>query len=206
MVFRKFRRHQISGILAQGGCVVAARVLGSCGAVQQRFIKALWMDLVKLSLEASTNCGKQRVEQRRWRRRRRSSKASGWMKLVLSRQPRWSQSAAAPRLVGDGDPVVVLSRLAQPFSSYCSKSVGPGFKGILTSDRYSAYNWLAVSQQRLLSQARFHPNCRTRGHRQKGRALLEQEKHLFALWYQVRDGTLSRRDLRGGCTDSLTSP
>jgi len=30
-----------------------------------------------------------------------------------------------------------------------------------------------------------------------GRALLEQEKHLFALWYQVRDGTLSRRDLSG---------
>jgi len=27
--------------------------------------------------------------------------------------------------------------------------------------------------------------------------LLEQEKHLFALWYQVRDGTLSRRDLSG---------
>jgi len=66
-------------------------------------------------------------------------------------QPRWSQSAAAPRLVvGDGDPVgELLSRLAQPFSSYCSKSVGPGFKGILTSDRYSAYNWLAVSQRQV---------------------------------------------------------
>jgi len=40
--------------------------------------------------------------------------------------------------------------------------------------------------------------CRTsRGIGRVGRALLEQEKHLFALWYQVRDGTLSRRDLSG---------
>jgi len=99
--------------------------------------------------------------------------------------------------LGDGDPVgELLSRLAQPFSSYCSKSVGPGFKGILTSDRYSAYNWLAVSHLGA-SQARFHPNCRTSGASAVGRALLEQEKHLFALWYQVRDGTLSRRDLSG---------
>jgi len=34
-------------------------------------------------------------------------------------------------------------------------------------------------------------------HRQKWVAPCEQEKHLFALWYQVRDGTLSRRDLSG---------
>jgi len=36
----------------------------------------------------------------------------------------------------------LLSRLAQPFSSL---PVGPGFKGILTSD--SAYNWLAAAHK-----------------------------------------------------------
>jgi len=46
------------------------------------------------------------------------------------------------------------------------------------------------------SQARFYPNRRTnRASAELGTALLEQQKHLFALWYQVRDGTLSRPDL-----------
>jgi len=46
------------------------------------------------------------------------------------------------------------------------------------------------------SQARFYQIAeRTGASAELGTALLEQQKHLFALWYQVRDGTLSRPDL-----------
>jgi len=111
--------------------------------------------------------------------------------------------------VGDGDPVgELLSRLAQPFSSYCSKSVGPGFKGILTSDRYSAYNWLAVSQRQVVaSQARFHPNCRRTGIGRSGSRLAGAgETPVCLVVSSPRWHLVSSRFERGGCTDSLTSP
>jgi len=76
--------------------------------------------------------------------------------------------------------------------------LGQGLR-ILTSDRYSA-NWLAVSQRLCWAHLKrdFTQIAERAGaSAEVGRALLEQEKHLFALWYQVRDGTLSRRDLSG---------
>jgi len=53
----------------------------------------------------------------------------GMDEIVLSRQPRWSQSAAQELVVGDGDPVgdyfhVWLSRSP----SYCSNLLGQGFE------------------------------------------------------------------------------
>lgn len=76
--------------------------------------------------------------------------------------------------------------------------LGEQFSGYLVSDRWSAYNWfdtvrrqlcwahlkrdfLAISERKGLSKS-------------IGAGLLQQTKQLFDLWYQVRDGTLSRSD------------
>lgn len=77
--------------------------------------------------------------------------------------------------------------------------LGYDFKGILTSDRYGAYNWLEVASRQVcwahLKRDFIQIAERTGASAELGTALLEQQKHLFALWYQVRDGTLSRPDL-----------
>jgi len=76
--------------------------------------------------------------------------------------------------------------------------LGYDFKGILTSDRYGAYNWLEVARQVCWAHLKrdfIQIAERTGASAELGTALLEQQKHLFALWYQVRDGTLSRPDL-----------
>jgi len=74
--------------------------------------------------------------------------------------------------------------------------LGYDFKGILTSDRYGAYNWLEVASRQVcwahLKRDFIQIAERTGASAELG--TLEQQKHLFAL-YQVRDGTLSRPDL-----------
>jgi len=65
---------------------------------------------------------------------------------------------------------VLVTPLISYFQVWLSRSqavaqslLGYDFKGILTSDRYGAYNWLEVVAPSLLgtSQARFYPNRRT---------------------------------------------
>ena len=74
--------------------------------------------------------------------------------------------------------------------------LGKDFQGILNSDRYSAYNWVDVSQRQLcwahLKREFTKISSRSGVSRQIGRDLLAQQKKLFRLWRRVRDGTLSR--------------
>jgi len=94
--------------------------------------------------------------------------------------------------------VSYFSRLAQPFSSYCSKSVGPGFR-ILTSDRYSAYNWLAVSQRQVCwahLKRDFTQIAERAGHRQKWVAPCWSRRPVCLVVSSPR-WHLVRRDLSG---------
>ncbi len=79
------------------------------------------------------------------------------------------------------------------------------FSGILSSDRYSSYNWIDVKQRQLcwahLSREFQKISERSGISRQIGRDLLAGQKKLFRLWRRVRDGTLSREDFQ-----SLVSP
>ena len=74
--------------------------------------------------------------------------------------------------------------------------LGEDFRGILNSDRYSAYNWVDVDQRQLcwahLKREFTKISERSGVSRQIGRDLLAQQKKLFRLWHRVRDGTLSR--------------
>lgn len=83
--------------------------------------------------------------------------------------------------------------------------LGADFDGTLVSDRWSGYNWLALSQRQLCwaHLKREFQKLDERGGESGsiGEALLKQEKKLFKLWYRVRDGTLSRVDFQGQTAD-----
>ena len=83
--------------------------------------------------------------------------------------------------------------------------LGENFGGILNSDRYNAYNWVALAQRQLcwahLKREFTKISERSGVSRQLGRDLLAQQKKLFRLWKRVRDGTLSWSEFQ-----SLVSP
>jgi transposase len=74
--------------------------------------------------------------------------------------------------------------------------LGAGFAGILVSDRYAGYAWVDASR-RQLCWAHLLRNF-TRMAEKSGAAgrigdeLIAHAKRMFAFWYRVRDGTLSR--------------
>ncbi len=76
--------------------------------------------------------------------------------------------------------------------------LGEAFAGDLTSDRYSAYTWMEL-MRRQLCWAHLKRDFTQLAERvgvsaDLGQRLLAQQKRLFELWYQVRDGTLTRPD------------
>lgn len=80
----------------------------------------------------------------------------------------------------------------------CEQLLGKTFDGIVSSDRFSAYNGLNLEGRQLcwahLKRDFTRIAQRTGVSGELGQALLEQQKLLFEVWYQVRDGTLTRSD------------
>ncbi len=87
---------------------------------------------------------------------------------------------------------VVLSRSQQTAKRLIEHSYG----GIVVSDRYSAYTWIALAQRQLcwahLKRDLTAMAERMGLSRDIGEALLRRQRRLFRWWHQVRDGTLSR--------------
>jgi len=78
--------------------------------------------------------------------------------------------------------------------------LGEAFRGILTSDRWSGYNWVATELRQLCwshlkrdfkSFLDYGPDAKRLGER-----LLRETRRMFRLWHRVRDGTLSRAELQ----------
>lgn len=73
--------------------------------------------------------------------------------------------------------------------------LGESYGGIVTSDRYSAYNWLPLEQRQVCwahlqrDFTRMAERCGVAG--ELGQALLDQSRRLFRWCGRVRDGTLS---------------
>lgn len=87
---------------------------------------------------------------------------------------------------------VVLSR-----SQASAKAIiGESYQGILTSDRCSAYTWIALEQWQTcwahLKRDFTAMAERTGASHEIGDALLRRQRRLFRWWHRVRDGTLSR--------------
>lgn len=78
--------------------------------------------------------------------------------------------------------------------------LGPGFHWVLTSDRYSAYTWLAVHQRQLCwaHLKRDFQAMVDRGNDGEpiGEELLAFTEDVFHWWQRIRDGTLKRSTLR----------
>ena len=90
---------------------------------------------------------------------------------------------------------MVLSRS----QSTAKTLLGEEFEGIVTSDRYSGYNWLALEHRQLcwahLKRDFTAIAQRTGVSKGIGEALLRRERRLFRWWHRVRDGTMSREQL-----------
>ena len=104
---------------------------------------------------------------------------------------------------------VVVTPLVTVFQVFLSRSqqsaqalLGEAFGGNLISDRHSAYNWIALVCRQVcwahLKRDFTKIAERTGVSQVIGEALLEQEKQLFNLWRQVRDGTLTRSEFIEG--------
>lgn len=94
--------------------------------------------------------------------------------------------------------------------------IGTAFTGIVTSDRYGAYNWLAVTQRQVcwahLQRDFVAISQRPGASAEIGQALLRRHRRMFRWWHRVRDGTLSEglfqealAHLRRGFHDELLS-
>lgn len=89
---------------------------------------------------------------------------------------------------------VLLSRSQEA----AQQVLGAAFRGYVGSDRYSGYSWLDL-KQRQVCWAHLKRDFTKIAERsglsaQIGKDLLAQQKLLFEIWYQVRDGTLSRTE------------
>lgn len=98
---------------------------------------------------------------------------------------------------------VLVTPLVSVFSVCLSRSqavaqalIGATYDGIVVSDRYSSYTWIPIRQRQVCwahLKRDFTRIAERSGVAQAiGEGLLGQTKKLFELWYQVRDGTLTR--------------
>jgi transposase len=111
-----------------------------------------------------------------------ASKTTGWLWTVMS-------------------PLVVCFRIALSRSAQTAQDlIGAAFAGLLTTDRCSSYIWVPSEQRQVcwahLVRDFIQISERTGVSAEFGLALLAQEKILFTLWYQFRDGTLTRPQLQ----------
>jgi len=78
--------------------------------------------------------------------------------------------------------------------------LGEDFPGVVGTDRYAAYNWVDPRRRQLCwahLKRDFIAFVERGGESARiGTALLAEEVRVFALWYRVRDGTLSWADFQ----------
>lgn len=94
--------------------------------------------------------------------------------------------------------VTVFLVRASRSSQSAKELLGAAYAGIVGSDRYSAYSWLAPGQRQVCwaHLIRDFTALVERGGASTalGTALLDATEAIFALWYRVRDGTLTRAE------------
>jgi transposase len=111
---------------------------------------------------------------------------TGWKEET---RRRWLWLATTPA-------VTVFQLCPSRGASGLQQVLGPGFGGIVGSDRWSAYRWLPPPRRQLCwahLQRDFQQLAeRTGAVARLGTALLKQGRQLFRLWQRVRAGTLTR--------------
>lgn len=115
---------------------------------------------------------------------------TGWREQT---QRAWLWVAATPL-------VAVFLILSTRGAQGAHQLLGKTFRGIVGSDRWSAYNWLDPLRRQLCwaHLKRDFQKLVERGEESQrlGEAFLAQVELLFRLWQRVRDGTLNRLDFQ----------
>jgi transposase len=115
----------------------------------------------------------------------------------------WQESSQQKWLwVNTTRDVTVFKVLSGRSTSDAQEVIRESAKGVVTTDRHGAYNWLSA-RRRQLCWAHLMRDFQAMVERsgdsaQVGQALLDQSREMFRLWHEVRDGTLSRRELAVG--------
>lgn len=109
----------------------------------------------------------------------------------------WRQASQRAWLWVASTPLVTAFFLRLRRSGNVAKEIlGEAFQGIVGSDRWSAYNWLANSLRQLCWShllRDFQAFVDRGGESQPiGEGILEQARLMFEWWHRVRDGTMSR--------------
>jgi transposase len=111
---------------------------------------------------------------------------TGWKEGI---QKAWLWVAATPL-------VTVFTIDLTRSADVAKRMLGMDFKGVLNSDRWSAYNWLNNRQRQLCwshLQRDFQAFVERGGESQAlGEALLGQAHQMFSWWHDVKKGTSSR--------------
>jgi len=110
-----------------------------------------------------------------------ATKTSGWLWVVVT-------------------PLIICFQVILSRSSDAAKTVlGEAFSGFVTSDRCPAYGWVDTGRRQLcwahLKRDFIQMAERVGVSSEIGESLLEQEKKLFNLWYQFRNGQITRPEL-----------
>ena len=96
--------------------------------------------------------------------------------------------------------VTVFLLVATRGAAGVKQLLGEAFRGIVGSDRWSAYNWLDPERRQLCwahLKRDFQAFVERGGESARvGQALLECVAQLFGQWHRVRDGPLSRADFQ----------
>ena len=96
--------------------------------------------------------------------------------------------------------VTVFLLMATRSAAAAKQLLGQQIAAVIGSDRFSAYNWLNPAQRQLCWAhllRDFQAFVERKGESAMiGQALLRQAAHMFALWYRVRDGTLTHADFQ----------
>lgn len=113
----------------------------------------------------------------------------------------WHEQAKRTWLWVAATPLVsVFLVLATRGAKGAQQLLGETFRGVVSSDRWSAYTWLAPPKRQLCwahLKRDFQKLVERGGESQRlGEACLAQVESLFRLWQRVRDGTLSRQDFQ----------
>jgi transposase len=113
----------------------------------------------------------------------------------------WREKTKRVWLWSSVTPVVTIFRLLKTRGAAGAKAlVGEDVWGIIGTDRYAGYHWIAPRQRQLCwahLKREFMAWSERAGETARiGLALSAVEKQLFTLWYRVRDGTLPWADFQ----------
>jgi transposase len=110
-----------------------------------------------------------------------AAKTSGWLWVAVT-------------------PLVICFQVMLSRASTAAQSVlGEAFAGFIISDRCPAYTWVEVQRRQIcwahLKRDFIQISERLGVSAQIGQSLLAQQKHLFNLWYEFRNGQITRPEL-----------